>query len=94
MGQRGQNTSGAQLEEGEKNGRFTRRTSACSGKPKQDLSCRIPPVFMEEKEDAPVCVVEPGSIPSAESDGGLLNLDGSGKKEALAAEEKEGRGTR
>jgi hypothetical protein len=27
---------------------------------------------MKEKEDAPVCVVEPCSIPSAESDGGVL----------------------
>jgi hypothetical protein len=40
-GQRGQNTPEARLEEGEKNGRLTRRTSACAGKPEDDRRGRI-----------------------------------------------------
>jgi hypothetical protein len=66
-GQRGQNTPGARLEEGEKNGRLTRRTSACSGKPKQDLSCRIAPATGEEEEDHAVDSWRLASILRAET---------------------------
>jgi hypothetical protein len=55
-------------EKKEKEDKLTAKTQACSEKPKEDQSGRISPVFMEEEEDAPVCVVEPSSIPSVESD--------------------------